>query len=94
MIGTVGLYYYFEAVDTTGSVISLPKKQVVLHYDENYPAIPNLRFGATVNQYQIISVPLILQNTNAEAVFDELGEYNIKNWLKNGFTLSSLLAVA
>ncbi len=33
MLGKVGLYYYFEAMDTTGSVISLPKKQVILHYD-------------------------------------------------------------
>jgi len=80
MVGDVGLYYYFEAIDTSGTSISLPKKQVVLHYDTNYPTIPNLRFGETVNQYQIISVPLNLQNTNAEAVFDELDEYNIKKW--------------
>ena len=80
MVGKVGLYYYFQAVDTSGVSISLPKKQVILHYDTDYPAIPDLRFGGTVNQYQIISVPLNLQNTNAEAVFDELGDYNIKNW--------------
>ncbi len=80
MVGNVGLYYYFEAADTSGGYISLPKKQLILHYDTNYPAIPNLRFGETVNQYQIISVPLNLQNTNAEAVFDELGEYDIKKW--------------
>jgi hypothetical protein len=46
----------------------------------DYPAIPNLRFGETVNQYQIISVPLRLQNTNGEAVFDELDEYDVKYW--------------
>jgi citrate lyase gamma subunit len=90
MVGNVGFYYFFEAVDTTGTIISLPKKQLVLYYDLDYPAIPNLRFGETVNQYQIISIPLRLQNTNAEAVFDELEEYNIKNWrlfhYNNGIT--------
>ena len=80
MIGNVGFYYYFEAIDTSGTVLSLPKKQLVLHYDSDYPSIPNLRFGETVNQYQIISVPLNLQNTNAEAVFDELNEYDVKYW--------------
>jgi hypothetical protein len=80
MVGNVGFYYYFEAIDSSGLTLSLPKKQLVLYYDIDYPTIPNLRFGETVNQYQIISVPLRLQNTNAEAVFDELDEYNIKNW--------------
>ena len=80
MTGNVGFYYYFQAIDTSGTIISLPKKQLVLHYDVDYPAIPNLRFGETVNQYQIISVPLRLQNTNAEAVFDELDEYDVKYW--------------
>ncbi len=98
MVGSLGMYYYFNAVDTTGSNLSLDQIQLILHYDTNYPTIPNLRFGETVNQYQIISVPLNLQNTNAEVVFDELGDYNIKKWrlfhhngvstneYRNGFT--------
>jgi len=98
MVGNLGMYYYFNAVDTTGSNLSLDHIQLILHYDTDYPAIPNLRFGETVNHYQIISVPLNLQNTNAEAVLDELGEYDIKKWrlfhhngvstneYRNGFT--------
>jgi hypothetical protein len=98
MVGNLGMYYYFNAVDTTGSNLSLDHIQMIIHYDTDFPTIPNLRFGETVNQYQIISIPLNLQNTNAEAVFDELGEYDIKKWrlfhhdgistneYRNGFT--------
>jgi hypothetical protein len=80
MVGNLGMFYYFDAIDTTGSNRPLRQIQLILHYDTDYPQIPNLRFGGTVNQYQIISVPFNLQNTNAEAVFDELGAYNIKHW--------------
>jgi hypothetical protein len=80
MVGNVGMYYYFDAIDTIGSNIPLEYRQVVLHYDTDFPQIPNLRFGTTVNHYQIIAIPLELQNTDVEAVFEELGEYNIKYW--------------
>jgi hypothetical protein len=92
------MYYYFEAVDSLGNGFALPETQMILHYDASYPEIPNLKFGETVNQYQIVAIPLELQNSNAEAVFDDLGEYNIKKWrlfrhdgiatreYRNGFT--------
>jgi hypothetical protein len=80
MAGNLGMYYYFNAVDTSGSIQPVPYRQMILHHDTDYPQIPDLRFGETVNQYQIISIPLNLQNANVEGVFDELGEYNIKYW--------------
>jgi hypothetical protein len=80
MTGNLGMYYYFEAVDSIGNGVALPETQMILHYDTVFAEIPNLKFGESVNQYQIISVPLALQNSDAEAVFDELGEYNIKYW--------------
>jgi hypothetical protein len=79
-VGKVGMYYFIEAIDTAGYRLSLPLNQVVLHYNTSYPEIPDLRFGETVNHYQIIGIPLNLERNNAEEVFDELGEYNIKYW--------------
>ncbi|MHA2403610.1 MAG: T9SS type A sorting domain-containing protein, partial [Candidatus Kariarchaeaceae archaeon] len=80
MVGNSGMFYFFSATDTTGNILLLDYNHLVIHYDTESPQIPGLRFGGTVNQYQIISIPLNLQNPNAEEVFNELGEYNIKQW--------------
>jgi hypothetical protein len=80
MVGNLGMYYYFNASDTVGSNQSLPYRQLVLHYDTDYPEIPNLKFGETVNHYQIVAIPYELQDSNVEAVFDELEAYDIKYW--------------
>jgi len=81
LIGSHGLLYYFKAYDFKNNTDSTDVTSMVLRYNsQNSPEVPGLEFGASVENYQIISVPLSLDNNNVSEIFDELMPYNIKKW--------------
>ena len=80
-MGTTGMQYYFRATDIAQNVNSTSIHSLVFTYGtDDSPAIPSLTFGASVSNYQILSIPLDLDNKNVTAVFNDLGEYDIKQW--------------
>jgi methionine-rich copper-binding protein CopC len=51
------------------------------NYTANGLPIPNLRFGNTAADYQIISIPLMLKDPSvATTLEDNLGDYNPRKW--------------
>ncbi len=91
MIGGHGMTYYFKAYDYKDNTDSTKIYNMVLKYDnQNSPAIPGLSFGGSIENYQIISIPMDLEEKNIEQIFDELMPYDIKRWrlfhYNNGLT--------
>ncbi|WKZ61316.1 MAG: T9SS type A sorting domain-containing protein [Cyclobacteriaceae bacterium] len=75
----LGLTYYFEITDNSGVRYLSSEGNTHLRYG-NGLAIPALRFGNKVEDYQILSIPLSLDNPSVTTVFDELGTYDPKKW--------------
>jgi hypothetical protein len=75
----LGLTYYFEITDFSGARYLSTEGNTHLDYPEGL-SIPELRFGSKVEDYQIISIPMALDNPAVTAVFNELVPYDIKNW--------------
>ncbi|MCU0449266.1 MAG: hypothetical protein MUC97_05365 [Bernardetiaceae bacterium] len=78
----LGLEYYLEATDAAGNVSRTPRVAANLRYTSPQGLlIPNFRLGSAVEDYQIVAVPLTLDNPDALAVFrDEFNDYDPKNW--------------
>lgn len=80
----VGIIYYFEVTDkqpTPATISSTTRRSYVKYLaSSSEQAIPGLRFGSEVSSYQIISVPLVLDNKNVSSVFSALMPYNRKKW--------------
>jgi hypothetical protein len=79
----LGAEYFIEATDAAGNVSRTNRTTVNLRYSATSALtnIPEVRVGETVEDYQIVAVPLILDNPDAIEVFrDELGEYDPKTW--------------
>jgi hypothetical protein len=80
-VGSHGMFYYFKAYDLVNKTDSGMMVNMILRFnDENSPAIPDLKFGSTIEDYQIISIPLNLANATVENIFNELMPYDKKNW--------------
>ncbi|HEX6890268.1 MAG TPA: kelch repeat-containing protein [Chryseolinea sp.] len=79
----IGIVYFFEITDKYGRIRRSDTATSYNHYPAGSPRleISGLRHGDTESAYQIISVPLHLDEKTVLSVFgDELGEYNIKKW--------------
>jgi len=78
----IGYYYFFEiAYDGFNRYTSSDEGYAYLKYENtNTLKLPSLKAGSTVNDYQIISVPLVLTNAQVGAVFDEFGAVDNKQW--------------
>ena len=78
----IGVQYFFELTDHGDNVISGAVTRAFLNYPTASAelAVPSLSFGDQVSNYQIIAVPLQLDNANVTSVFSALGEYDIKLW--------------
>jgi|GEM_PF-1191041 PKD repeat protein len=86
----VGIMYYFDVFNT----LNIKRKSSVGYAYLQYPNgidIPNITAGNTVAGYQIISMPLSLEKTSIDSVFDELGGYNNTQWRMFHYTPSKLL---
>jgi hypothetical protein len=78
----IGIVYFFEIIDNYGRILRSDTATSYNRYLAGSPKldISGLGHGDTESAYQIISVPLELDNNNVLSVFDELEEYNIKKW--------------
>jgi hypothetical protein len=81
ILGGHGMMYYFKAYDYKDNTDSTEIFNIVLRYDnQNSPIIPDLNYGGAVENYQIISIPVDLEEKNIDRIFDELMPYDIKKW--------------
>jgi hypothetical protein len=76
----IGLSYFFEITDASQVVYKSDTMRVHVHYGEGENSIPGLRFGSLVSDYQIMSVPLTLDDDKVTSVLDELQTYDRKRW--------------
>jgi methionine-rich copper-binding protein CopC len=77
----IGLEYYFDITLPSGIKLASDTGYTYIQYVGTGLDIPDLQSGATVDAYQIISIPLDLANNQISAVLeDDLNEYNIKKW--------------
>jgi hypothetical protein len=66
---------------SSGSKLSSDTAYTYIQYVGNGLNIPDLKFGSTIDAYQMISIPLDLKNKEVSAVLeDDLNEYDIKKW--------------
>ncbi|MBR9999614.1 MAG: hypothetical protein KFF73_11620 [Cyclobacteriaceae bacterium] len=81
VVGSHGILYYFKAYDLLSNTDSTEVVSMILRFnDQNSPDFPDLQFGSSVENYQIVSIPLTLDNADVGHVFDELMPYDIKSW--------------
>ena len=84
----IGLEYFFEVTsaffddvivrtDTHYTYIQFKQNA---NYNIDGLNIPELQDGPNMEDYNLISVPLNLGSPSVDAVFEELGNYNIDNW--------------
>jgi hypothetical protein len=78
----IGLVYYFEGTDTNGNTIISNTGKGFIEYPTTSTdhTIPSLKFGETVADYQIISVPLVLEDKKVTTVLASLGTYDNTQW--------------
>jgi methionine-rich copper-binding protein CopC len=85
----VGMEYYFEfTVPGSKNIVSDPGFTYINYTGSGLP-ISDMKFGATVENYQIISIPLNLKDKSILSTLeDNLGSYNDTQWrmftLQNG----------
>jgi hypothetical protein len=80
----LGLFFYFEVTDkqSVPAVVTGASHRAYVRYPATSAAqvIPGLKFGNQVSDYQIISVPLTLDNPAVSSVFSALMPYDKKKW--------------
>ncbi len=81
----IGVEYYFEATDRAGNVTRSPRegqqRPQLAHIRYANQNIPNPIFGETVEDYQIISIPLVLNDNSVKGIFEKiLQPYDDQNW--------------
>jgi hypothetical protein len=79
-VGPLGIYYRFVATNGEGDVTTTPYGYVRIEHADEGLTIPYTSFGSEQSNYRIISIPLALEKTAIEDVFDELGPYDDKNY--------------
>src|SRR5690606_3470229 len=76
----IGIEYYFMAEDGSGKQYVSPIARTYMAFEDNGLTLPNLKFGSGISAYQMISIPLVLENTSVGEVFHDLGPYDPKKW--------------
>ena len=74
----IGLYFQFEVTLTDQSKLLSDTGYIFIDFPSG--DIPGLSFGNQPSNYQIISIPLDLDNENVSNVFSALEGKNIKQW--------------
>ncbi|MBS1541802.1 MAG: T9SS type A sorting domain-containing protein, partial [Bacteroidetes bacterium] len=78
----IGLGYYFQATDlSTGVLVKSQTGRAYLSYTSaNSPSLPNLVFGTSQRDYQIIATPIRYADSTVATVMKSLGAYNNTQW--------------
>jgi hypothetical protein len=81
VVRRIGLEYYFEIRVFHEPHLQRPGLYLPQLHGRSASRIPNLRFGNTAADYQIISDPLMLKDPSvATTLEDNLGDYNPRKW--------------
>lgn len=81
LLDEIGIEYYFEAVGKFGFSAVTDTTYTYIRYTGDGLEIPSLQFGPTVRDYNIIAIPLDLDNRAiASTIEDDLGTYDIFKW--------------
>ncbi len=78
-LGVAGIEYYFEAVDEAGNESISARTELGITFTEGGESSPVVesvkRFGRSVDNYQILSIPFVFQGTDnrVDVIFDEYG---------------------
>ncbi|HEX6890805.1 MAG TPA: SMP-30/gluconolactonase/LRE family protein [Chryseolinea sp.] len=78
----LGLYSWFSVLDKQGEEVRSLPAYTYLEYgaSSSKQVIPDLSFGKKVSNYQIVTVPLDLDNSTVPQVFNALGGNDDKKW--------------
>jgi hypothetical protein len=77
----LGVVYRFNVYDNSGNVVNSSFGRTHVEFTASSLSVPNLKFGKEVTSYQIVSVPLNLDNGSVSATLaDDLGTYDEKQW--------------
>src|SRR5690606_32192897 len=77
----IGIESYFLAEDESGNKYVSPITRTYLEYEGNGSTLTNLKFGTDISAYQMISIPLVLENPTVASVFeDDLGAADPTQW--------------
>lgn len=80
-IDEIGVEYYFEAVGKFGFSAVTDTTYTYIRYTGNGLTVPALTFGPRVTDYNIIAIPLDLDNKAiSSTIEDDLGTYDIFKW--------------
>lgn len=96
VVDEMGLEYVFQVVGTFGYDAFSDTGYTYMRYPNGFD-VSGLRFGKKFDDYDIIGIPLILDNNQVGSVIEEYGEYNNRQWrlwsyensMLNEFTQSS-----
>ncbi|SFE80253.1 Ser-Thr-rich GPI-anchored membrane family protein [Thermoflexibacter ruber] len=83
--GDIGVEYYIQATDRVGNTTTSPangrNNPRLAHIRYNNQLIPDLIFGENVESYQIIAIPLELNDKSVRGILeDDLGTYDDQAW--------------
>lgn len=67
----LGIEYYLKLADAKGNADSTLKEVIPVYYPEGIP-IDSYGIGSTINDYKIMTVPLLLDSADAVDVFDNI----------------------
>ncbi|MDN5205274.1 T9SS type A sorting domain-containing protein [Fulvivirgaceae bacterium BMA10] len=82
----MGLEYFFSIRDPGDLVARTDTAFIYVQHPDPGLTLPGLSYGASVANYQMVSVPLKLDNGSASNVFNnEFGTYNKEKWRLFGF---------
>ncbi len=76
----LGINAYFLAEDILGNTSSSDTVFIYLDFEDTDATLSGLTAGSEVKDYQMISVPLDLDQSGVAAVFSELGAYDKSQW--------------
>ncbi len=78
----LGVYYYFRIVSPSRDTVFSDVITANKRYPKTSPVatVPNLSFGTSVKNYQIISVPFVLTDKKVTSAFSAFGGYDKKYW--------------
>lgn len=80
LVDEIGVEYFFEVRGIFG-FHTVTDTQRTYHYYASGIEMSSLRFGREISNYNIVSVPLNLDNADVSSIIeDEFGEYNIYQW--------------
>lgn len=79
LVDEMGLEYVFHVIGTYGYDAFSDTGYTYMRYPDGL-VVDGLRFGRKFDDYDIISIPLTLDNPQVESVIEEYGAYNNRQW--------------